>query len=86
MAAAMKGNQEPGLGPRPMRLNGNLLVLAILVFAVGGISGLLGAAFRLVLERSDRFRGTIIDWAHEKESFGFVLVIGISAIATGLAA
>jgi chloride channel protein, CIC family len=52
---------------------------------VGGTSGLLGAVFRLVLERSDRFRGAVIDWAHGKEIAGFALVISISAIATGLA-
>jgi hypothetical protein len=41
---------------------------------------------RLVLERSNRFRGMVIDWSHGKEIAGFVLVIGVSAIATGLAA
>jgi len=45
-----------------------------------------GAVFRLVLERSDRFRGAVIGWAHGREIAGFALVIGISAIATGLAA
>jgi CIC family chloride channel protein len=40
---------------------------------------------RLVLQRSDRFRDAVIDWAHGKEIAGFALVIGISAIATGLA-
>jgi len=69
-----------------MREQGSLLVLALLAFAVGGSSGLVGAVFRLVLDRSDRFRGAVIDWAHGKEITGFVLVIGISAIATGLAA
>jgi chloride channel protein, CIC family len=69
-----------------MRAPGSLLMLALLAFAVGGISGLLGAVFRLVLERSDRFRGAVIDWAHDNEIAGFALVIGISAIATGLAA
>src|SRR5271166_4930931 len=67
----MEVTQEPDFGPRPVREHGSLLVLALLAFAVGGTSGLLGAVFRLVLERSDRFRGA---------------VIGISAIATGLAA
>jgi CIC family chloride channel protein len=63
-----------------------MLMLALLAFAVGGTSGLLGAVFRMVLERSDRFRGMFIDWAHDKENIGFALVIGISAIATGSAA
>jgi chloride channel protein, CIC family len=85
MPAAMKATQEPDCGPRPVREHGSLLVLALLAFAVGGTSGLVGAVFRLVLERSDRFRGTVIDWAHGKEIAGFALVIGISAIATGLA-
>jgi chloride channel protein, CIC family len=86
MPAAMKVTQEPDFGPRPEREHGSQLVLALLAFAVGGTSGLLGALFRLVLERSDRFRGAVIDWAHGKEITGFALVIGISAIATGLAA
>src|SRR5271169_6389074 len=86
MPAAMEVNQEPDRGPRPVREEGSLLVLALLAFAVGGTSGLLGAVFRLVLERSDRFRGAVIDWAHGKEIAGFALVIGLSTIAAGLAA
>lgn len=84
MPAPMEVTQEPDFGPSPVREHGRLLVLALLAFAVGGTSGLLGAVFRL--ERSDRFRGAVIDWAHGKEIAGFALVIGISAIATGLAA
>src|ERR1700751_127040 len=86
MPAAMKVTQEPDFGPRPVREHGSLLVLSLLAFAVGGTSGLLGAVVRLVLERSDRFRGAVIDWAHGKEIVGLALVIAFSAIATGLAA
>jgi CIC family chloride channel protein len=39
-----------------------------------------------VLDRSDFLRGAFIDWAHGKEVGGFSLVVGISAIAAGLAA
>jgi chloride channel protein, CIC family len=52
---------------------------------VGMTSGLVGALFRLVLDGADRFRGTVIDWAHGKQIAGFVVVIGISAAATALA-
>jgi len=81
----MEGTQEQHCGPKHVPEHGSLLVLALLAFAVGGTSGLLGAVFRLVLERSDRFRDAVIDWAHGKETYGFALIIGFSAIATGLA-
>jgi chloride channel protein, CIC family len=71
---------------KPLRVNGGLAVLALLAFAVGGIAGLVGAVFRLVLEWSDRFRDAFINWAHGKEIGGFALVVGVSAVATGLAA
>jgi CIC family chloride channel protein len=79
-------NQEPDSDSSSVRGHGGLLVLALLAFAVGATSGLVGAIFRLVLEGADRFRSGIIDWAHGKEITGFVVVISISAIATGLAA
>jgi chloride channel protein, CIC family len=82
----MKLTQKPDLNRKPATIHAGLFVLAILAFAVGGASGLVGAVFRLVLDRSDFFRGLFIDWAHGKEVAGFCLVIGISAIAAGLAA
>ena len=81
----MEVTQEPDCGPSPVQEHGNLLVLALLAFAVGGLSGVVGSVFRLVLEHSDRFRNAVIDWAHGKEIGGFAVVIGFSAIATGLA-
>src|SRR5262245_57524279 len=91
MAAAMKGNEEPDLSPRPMRLNGNLLVLvkhrlAILAFAVGGISGLLGPAFRLVLEGLIASAARLSIGHTKRRLLASCLFIDISAIATGLAA
>jgi chloride channel protein, CIC family len=86
MPAAMEVNQEPDGDSRSAREAGSLFVLGLLAFAVGGTSGLLGAVFRLFLDRSDRFRSAVIDWAHGKEIVGFALVIGLSTIAAGLAA
>src|SRR6516165_8468620 len=85
MRAPMEVTQEPAYDPSPAQEHGNLLVLALLAFAVGGLSGLVGGVFRLILEQSDRFRNAVIDWAHGMEIGGFALVIGVSAIATGLA-
>ena len=82
----MDVTQEPDGGPRSVQEHGSLLVLVLLAFAVGGTSGLVGAVFRLVLDWSDRLRGMVIDWAHGNQIAGFACVIGIPAIATGLAA
>src|ERR1700740_1031128 len=68
--------KKVALDPKPLRVNGGLPVLALLAFAVGGIAGLIGAVFRLVLEWSDRFRDAFITWAHSKEIGGVVLVVG----------
>ena len=85
MRAPMELTQESAYDPSPAQEHGNLLVLALLAFAFGGLSGLVGSVFRLVLEQSDRFPDAVIDWAHGKEIGGFALVIGVSAIARGLA-
>jgi chloride channel protein, CIC family len=81
----MEVDREQNGGPRSVQDRSSLLVLGSLAFAVGMASGLVGAVFRLVLDGADRFRGTVIDWAHGKQMAGFVLVIGISAVATALA-
>jgi chloride channel protein, CIC family len=52
-------------------IHASLIVLALLAFVVGGASGLLGAVFRLVLDRSDRFHSAVVDWAHDNETLGF---------------
>jgi len=76
-------NSEPeGLAER----RGRLLVLAFVALIAGAASGLLGAAFRLALERADRLRDSFVLWAHCKTVAGFLLVISIGAAATSLAA
>ena len=62
--------KRAALGRTLLRVNGGLPVLALLAFAVGGIAGLVGAVFRLVLEWSDRFRDAFIHWAHGKVRLG----------------
>ena len=65
---------------------GSLVVLALLSLLVGAASGLVGAVFRLTLEQGDRLRDAVIAWAHGRELVGLLLIIGVSAAATGLAA
>ena len=76
-------NSEPeGLGEG----RGRLLVLAFLAFLAGAASGFLGAAFRLALERADRFRDSAVAWAHGEALAGLLLIISVAAAATALAA
>ena len=65
---------------------GSLVVLALLSLLVGAASGLVGAIFRLTLEQGDRLRDAVLAWAHGRELVGLLLIIGVSAAATGLAA
>jgi CIC family chloride channel protein len=73
---------EPGSGSGTREKPGGLLILVPVAFAVGGGSGLLGAVFRITLERSDRFRDALVFWAHQQQLVGFALIVGIAAIAT----
>jgi chloride channel protein, CIC family len=65
---------------------GSLVALGLLSLVVGAASGLLGAVFRLALEQADRLRNTVLVLAHSKEIAGLLLMIGVSAASTGLAA
>lgn len=65
---------------------GSLFVMALLAPVAGAIAGLLGAIFRLALERGDRFRDSLIFWAHGNKTLGFLVLILSCAAATALAA
>jgi CIC family chloride channel protein len=65
---------------------GSLLALALLAPVAGAIAGLLGAIFRLALERGDHFRDTLIFWAHGQKTLGFLALVLSCAAATALAA
>ncbi|MBV8441754.1 MAG: H(+)/Cl(-) exchange transporter ClcA [Hyphomicrobiales bacterium] len=65
---------------------GNLLALALLAPVVGAAAGLIGALFRLALEKADRLRDALIDWAHGERLLGFLIVAGACAAATLVAA
>ena len=65
---------------------GNLLALALLAPVVGAAAGLVGALFRLALEKADRMRDALIVWAHGEHLLGFLTVAGACAAATLVAA
>jgi CIC family chloride channel protein len=52
----------------------------------GAVTGLVGALFRLSLDRADHFRDVLVTWAHQWEIAGLVLVTAACAIATMVAA
>jgi CIC family chloride channel protein len=77
---------EPRTGGGIEKASGSLPVLAVLSFVTGGAAGLVGALFRLALERADRFRDAAITWAHGESVLGFVIVLAACAAATAVAA
>jgi chloride channel protein, CIC family len=86
MPEDVPANRESELNAKSAEQQGSLVVLAFLSLLVGAVSGLVGAVFRLALEQADRFRGVLLAWAHRQESAGLLLIIGVSAAATGVAA
>jgi CIC family chloride channel protein len=63
-----------------------LLKLALIALAVGAMTGVAGAVFRIALERSDRLRDAVIAWAHGHALGGFVVVLLACAAAPAVAA
>jgi chloride channel protein, CIC family len=65
---------------------GSLLALATLALVVGAASGLVGAIFRLSLERADDLRNALIAWAHGWKFLGFIALTFVCAAATATSA
>ena len=65
---------------------GDLVTFAVLSLLVGAAAGVVGAGFRLSLDRADRLREALFIRAHVGQLGGLVLVIAICAAATALAA
>ena len=63
-----------------------LLRLALIALAVGAMTGVAGAIFRLALAQADRLRDAIIAWAHGYSLGGFVVVVLACAVAPAIAA
>ena len=78
--------REPNLLYDPAQGRRSPLRLAILSSIVGVIAGLVGAAFRLGLQRGDELRNSIAQWAHGYGTAGFFLIVFGTALAAGVAA
>jgi CIC family chloride channel protein len=79
-------DHEPELAADSSKRRDSHVALALLSLIAGTASGVLAAVFRVALERGDRFRNSVLIWAHGERLLGFLLIIGMSASATGLAA
>jgi chloride channel protein, CIC family len=78
--------RQPKLLVDPAQGRRNPLLLAILSVMIGVVAGLLGAAFRMVLQRTDSLRNSLAPWAHGFGFAGFLIVLSGSALAAGVAA
>jgi chloride channel protein, CIC family len=79
-------HQDPQATAGPAAQPGSLAILALVAFLAGAASGLVGAAFRLILDQANRFRGELVAWAHGESLLGFFLVISAAALSTASAA
>jgi CIC family chloride channel protein len=79
-------NSKPGPDIETGKITSGLWVLAVLAPIVGAAAGLLGAIFRLSLERANRLRDASVVWVHGQKSAGFFLLITACASAAAIAA
>jgi chloride channel protein, CIC family len=62
------------------------VMLAFLSLIAGAATGVLGAGFRLALDKADHSRNALIAWAHGERLVGLLLVTAACAAATFVAA
>ena len=62
-----------------------LLALAAAGLAVGALAGLVGTAFHLALDAAERFRASMLDWAHGSPAVGWLVPILLAAAAAFVA-
>jgi CIC family chloride channel protein len=67
-------------------LSDGLISLTALALVAGAATGAVGAAFRASLDGADRLRDVVIARAHVAPAPGFLLVVGLCAAATMIAA
>lgn len=68
-------NHDLGQAVNPAESQGSLLVLALLAFPAGAAAGLVGALFRLALERANELRDVLIARAQGADLGGLLLVV-----------
>src|SRR6185436_15683282 len=66
--------------------NGSVLMLGIVSLVAGAATGIVGALFRLCLERADQFRDALVSWANGVGAMGIVVVVAACAASAGVAA
>jgi len=58
-----------------------LLALTASGLAVGAFAGLIGSAFNFALAAAERFRGSVVDWAHHYPALGWLAPMLLAAAA-----
>ena len=62
-----------------------LLALAAAGLAVGALAGLVGTAFHLALDGAERFRASMLGWAHGSPAIGWLAPVLLAAAAAFIA-
>ncbi len=69
-----------------MLVGRTLWAILIIAAAAGAVAGLVGGAFRWALERTDRWRTDMVEWAHTQHLWGWLVPVVVSAAAAAAAA
>jgi len=80
---------ETGLTPKDSAVakvaaNGGLIALILASLIAGGLAGLLGSLFRLLLMRADGWRAAALQWSHRAPTWGWL--IPLVSVAAAVAA
>ena len=62
-----------------------LLALSVAGLAVGALAGLVATAFHVALDGADRFRASMIDWAHGWPAVGWLVPVLLAGAAAFIA-
>jgi chloride channel protein, CIC family len=85
------GGARDGMNERPQErgraedATRGLAMLALLALVTGAAAGLIGAIFRLALDRADLFRDLALAWMHGRSASGFLAFVLLCGAATALA-
>jgi CIC family chloride channel protein len=80
-APTIRAARDGGRPSEDAEDHSGLLGLTLAGLAVGVLTGVTGSAFHLVLDRAEALRGVTVAWSHVLPGVGWVIPLGLAALA-----